>query len=190
MRPDLEYIHRSAATAAGTLLLLLLLYRSVLIQSNATGQQCLYGQTSIMHNVTINTYVCTCDLTESSINMWRCCLETLLSSFPLQRQKDSLSCSLTFVDTKHLNSKFRTVQWWNLNYKKKYVKYIREAPTKIMTPIFGHCPSAFGHSGPLFSGRYEQICQITVLTVHKCCKASLQALTPSLKVPQTILVRV
>ena len=64
-RPDLEYIHRSAATAARLLLLLLLLYRSVLIQSNATVQQWLYGQTSTMHNVTINT----CDLTESSIYM-------------------------------------------------------------------------------------------------------------------------
>ena len=31
-------------------------------------------------------------------------------------------------------------------------------------------PHSNGHSGALFPGRFEQICQITVLTVHKCTK--------------------
>ena len=34
--------------------------------------------------------------------------------------------------------------------------------------------------GHFISGQFEQICQITVLTVNKCHKASWQALTPSL----------
>ena len=55
----------------------------------------------------------------------------------------------------------------------------REAPLKFMSPLFGHCPNsdctprpalkrALG--GTFFPGRFEHICQITVLTVHKCTK--------------------
>ena len=56
---------------------------------------------------------------------------------------------------------------------------VREAPLKLASPLFGHCPNsdytpprALKRAlwGTFFPGRFEQICQITVLTVHKCTK--------------------
>ena len=65
-----------------------------------------------------------------------------------------------------------------------YIQYfifhyqLREAPTK--TKAVGHCPNSdctppalkWALWGTFFPGRFEQICQITVLTVHKCTKHS------------------
>ena len=57
------------------------------------------------------------------------------------------------------------------------------APPKEMPLLFGHCPNgdctpppALKRAlwGTLFLDQFEQICQITVLTVHKCHKASWQ----------------
>merc|ERR550532_284372 len=64
----------------------------------------------------------------------------------------------------------------------------REAPLRLASPLFGHCPKSDYTPPPalkralwgtFFPGRFEQICQITVLTVHNCT-ASWQALTSSL----------
>ena len=55
---------------------------------------------------------------------------------------------------------------------------LREAPIRLAAPLFGHCPNSDYTPpapkralwGTFFPGRFEQICQITVLTVHKCTK--------------------
>ena len=62
---------------------------------------------------------------------------------------------------------------------------VREAPLQMLSPLFGHCPNSNCTPRPslkraLFSDRFQQIRQITVLTVHKCHKASWKALAPSL----------
>ena len=59
--------------------------------------------------------------------------------------------------------------------------FFREAPLRLAAPLFGHCPNSDYTPPPppalkralwgtFFPGRFEQICQITVLTVHKCTK--------------------
>ena len=52
---------------------------------------------------------------------------------------------------------------------------LREAPPNLASPLFGHCPNSdYTHPpalwGTSFPGRFEQICRITVLMVHKCTK--------------------
>ena len=64
-------------------------------------------------------------------------------------------------------------EFWDLNGE------LREAPIRLAAPLFGHCPNsdytlppALKRAlwGTFFPGRFEQIFQITVLTVHKCTK--------------------
>ena len=66
---------------------------------------------------------------------------------------------------------------------------VREAPLRLASPLFGHCPNSNcpppprtqkGTLGHFFSGRFERLCQITVLRVYKCHKESWQALNPLL----------
>merc|ERR1712001_472970 len=62
---------------------------------------------------------------------------------------------------------------------------IREAPLRLASPLFGHCPNGNctppPHSnGHFFPGRFERLCQITVLRVYNCHKESWQALNPLL----------
>ena len=65
---------------------------------------------------------------------------------------------------------------------------VREAFLKFTQGAFGHCPFSFctpprtqtGTLGHFFPGRFEQLCQITVLRVYKCHKESWQALNPLL----------
>ena len=63
--------------------------------------------------------------------------------------------------------------------KDKEIPGLREAPLRLASPLFGHCPNSDYTPPPalkralwgtFFPGRFEQICQITVLTVHKCTK--------------------
>ena len=58
---------------------------------------------------------------------------------------------------------------------------VREAPFKFMSQAFGHCRNKFctspprtqtGTLGHFFPGRFERLCQITVLRVYKCHKES------------------
>ena len=55
-----------------------------------------------------------------------------------------------------------------------FVVLVREAPLNLASPLSGHCPNSdctqTGTLGHFFPVRFEQICQITVLTVHKCTK--------------------
>ena len=66
---------------------------------------------------------------------------------------------------------------------------IREAPLKIAPPLFGHCPNSDcpppprpqkGTLGHFFPGRFQRLCQITILRVCECHKESWQALNPLL----------
>ena len=66
----------------------------------------------------------------------------------------------------------------------------REAPLKNMQPLFGHCPNSDSTPplalkralwGTFFPGRFEQICQITVLT--QSILASLNTLLNTSKCP-------
>ena len=112
--------------------------------------------------------------------------------YPLNRLAKS-RCQRLFISTK---MKFRlqrinhplfsvtsfTVSSLNISpycdlYSTRYVTNLREAPLKLAAPLFGHCPNSdYTHPpalkralwGTFFPGRFEQICQITVLTVHKC----------------------
>ena len=68
---------------------------------------------------------------------------------------------------------------WKLSFGGQHRKTpVREAPPKLAQKAFGHCPNsdytppALKRAlwGTFFLGRFEQICQITVLTVHKCTK--------------------
>ena len=71
----------------------------------------------------------------------------------------------------------------NVFFTRKYGTCIdlREAPFKMSSPLFGHCPNSDCPPPPrpalkralwgtFFPGRFEQICQITILMVHKCTK--------------------
>ena len=81
--------------------------------------------------------------------------------------------------------------------------HLREAPLKLASPLFGHCPNSDYTPPPalkralwgtFFPGRFEQICQFTVLTVQtppksRKCPFELGKFF-SKKVPQTIRARV
>ena len=71
--------------------------------------------------------------------------------------------------------------------------HFREAPIKFTQGAFGHCPYSFctpprtqtGTLGHFFPGRFERLCQITVLRVYKCHKESWQVLNPLLTMENT-----
>ena len=72
---------------------------------------------------------------------------------------------------------------------RRLASLLREAPSKLASPLFGHCPNSdcpppprtqTGTLGHFFSGRFEPLCQITVLRVCKCHKESWQAFNPLL----------
>ena len=83
--------------------------------------------------------------------------------------------------------------WQTENMRKMYnsiiFRSLREAPLKLASPLFGHCPNSNWTPlpalkralwGTFFPGRFERLCQITVLRVCKCHKESWQALNPLL----------
>ena len=118
------------------------------------------------------------DLVKAAIS-WRCLicsLSSFLSSRRSLKSSRSSSClritprwsSLLLVITRSLPQLFIGT-----------VESIREAPLELAPPLFGHCPNSDYTPPPalkralwgtFFPGRFEQICQITVLTVHKCTK--------------------
>ena len=95
-----------------------------------------------------------------------------------------------FVCRNKLPRRWHQSQWiysvrrrWETLTTRAIMYRLREASFKFMSPL-----------GHFFSGRFQQILQITVLTVHKCHKASWQALTQAIALyfhckAQTILAK-
>ena len=66
----------------------------------------------------------------------------------------------------------------------RIIMELREEPFRRTGPTVGHCPNSDwtppthpGTLGHFFPGQFEHIRKITILTVHKCHKASWKALT-------------